>query len=302
MVMEIMVPRDGRSLSLDEFITRIDKQGYDMNDPASLVDIAPDFRRLANNKTFFSELMFDELEKTIEFQGQNLYGPTVFILHSCPNYFIRANIWKPISQVERTIEQFRYDICHDHNFDILTVGYFGPGYRSRVYRYDASEVEGVLGERVTMIPEGEITLEEGRVLLYRAKRDIHIQLPPPSLSVSLNLIPRNDSIQMPQFQFDEETRTICRYLQNSGAELVVRLAGMVGGDRVPDALDRIRRTHPAPHVRALAAVSHFMLVPAERDGIRRWLETSGGARERSIFEKEVELPGACLRLHQTISS
>lgn len=217
------------------------------------------------------------------------------MLHACSRYFIRANVWKPISALEESIEGFRYDICHDHNFDILTIGYFGPGYRARMYEYEENEVVGLLGERINMIPKGEITLSKNRVFLYRAKKDIHIQLPPESLSISLNFIPRNRRILEPQFQLDEDRRAICRYIHSSGSELIVRMVGLLGDARSVDALDRIRTTHVSVHVRALAAVSQVMLAPDEEDRVRQWLSDPGRLVERSIFEEEIRYPGACLR-------
>src|SRR5690349_24150140 len=185
MPLVIDLPPDTESLSLSEFIDCIDAKGYDFLDDTDLIDAAKYLKKLANNKDFLLDLMFEELRTLGEFQQRNFYGPQVFMLHRTKTYFVRANVWKPISNMERAVPDFQYDVCHDHNFDILTVGYLGPGYHARAYTYGARKVVGMLGEKVDLISEGIFTLHQGSVALYRAKRDVHIQLPSDELSISL---------------------------------------------------------------------------------------------------------------------
>jgi hypothetical protein len=295
MVMVVGVPQDDVSIALSDFIAILKNRKYDMCDRASLFEVATHFRHLSNNKTFLVDVILNELCSDGPFQAKNVYGPTVFMVHTCEDYFIRANLWRPISELERSIEGFRYDICHDHNFDILTVGYFGPGYRARTYSYDASVISGVLGERIAIKNEGEIQLTEGKMMLYKAKRDIHIQLPPKSLSISLNFIPRNKWISQPQYQFDEDSGVIVRYLHSLGNELTVRMAGVLGDDRAFNYLDQIRRTHPSPHLRALAAVSQARLRVKDSDSLQASLSPTRSSVEKHIFEIESREPGASLR-------
>jgi hypothetical protein len=295
MPLEIDLPPDTESISLSEFINCIDSAGYEFKENADLIDSAKYLKKLANNKHFLLDLMFEELRGVGEFQGSNFYGPQVFMLHRTDKYFVRANVWKPISQMEKAVPDFQYDICHDHNFDILTVGYLGPGYCSRTYTYDSSAVVGALGEKVDLVPGGLFTLHKGTVALYRAKKDVHIQLPPEELSISLNLIPKNDKTDELQLQFDEETGCIRRYLQSSGSETVVRFAGLLGQESWLELLGRIAATHPSPQMRALALVSQCRIAPELCSSIGPQANDGRAELIANIVRRELEDYGACLR-------
>ncbi|MGF1481486.1 MAG: hypothetical protein ACFB4I_18720 [Cyanophyceae cyanobacterium] len=296
MPLKIELPNDDVKISLDEFLSIVDSKNCNFDNQESILEIAPHLKHLSHNKRFLIEKNLEDLKDLANFQLLNYYGPQVFMLHTCDKYFVRANVWRTVSQLENSIDEFKYDICHDHNFDILTVGYLGPGYRARTYTYDITKVEGLLGEKVPMEAEGILTLEEGCVLLYRAKKDIHIQMPPDDLSVSLNFIPRNRKIDLPQFQFNEENSTICRYLHSSGKELVVRLAGLLGDENTFDVLDTIAQRHHSPHLRALAALSQIQIAPDKEESVYERLIKQGTVVERFIVDVEKENYGRCLTL------
>lgn len=158
--------------------------------------------------------------------------------------------------------------------------------------------QGVLGEHVNLTSCGEFSLPQGRTALYRAKRDVHIQMPPEELSISINFIPRNRWIDEPQFQFDEKTGTIVRYIHSSGSELMVRMGGLLPGEVSVETLERIVTSNASAHVRALAAVALYRAAPRSERWIPRWSEKPDRAVERSIFELELGSPGATLRPFQ----
>jgi hypothetical protein len=257
MPIDLKIPDVEGSLSLEEYVRAIEDGPYDLTRHDDLIASAPLLKRLANNKTFLIERMFDELRDQLKFQAGNMYAPEVLLLHASKNYFVRANIWKPISAAEEAIPGYQYDVCHDHNFDILTVGYLGFGYDCRSYTYDKDAYEGRLGEVIDLNSEGVFSLRNGKVALYRAKEDVHIQLPPDRLSVSLNLIPRGPVQNEMQFQFDEGSGTICRYLNFTALEAAVRVADVMGARESLDALIRIGRGHPSARVRALALAARI---------------------------------------------
>jgi hypothetical protein len=254
---DLEVPKGDDSLSLEEYVRAIDDGGFDLTRHDDLIASAPLLGKLANNKTFLLERMFDELRSQLRFQADNIYAPEVLLLHSAKNYFIRANIWKPISAAEEAIPGYQYDVCHDHNFDILTVGYLGLGYSCRSYTYDRSAYQGRLGEVVELASEGVFSLTNDRIALYRAKEDVHIQLPPAQISVSLNLIPRAPVQNELQFQFHESSGAICRYLNFSGLEAAVRVADVMRSRECDHALMRIGNGHPSARVRALALAAQI---------------------------------------------
>jgi hypothetical protein len=257
MPLDLEIFHESESLSLEEYIRAIEDGGYDLTRHEDLIASAPLLARLANNKTFLLDRMFDELRDQLKFQADNMYAPEVLLLHAAKDYFIRANIWKPLSSAELAIPEYQYDVCHDHNFDILTVGYMGPGYNCRSYMYDRSAYQGRLGEVVDLTSEGVFSLTNGKVALYRAKEDVHIQLPPDQVSVSLNLIPRGPVQNEMQFQFDEASGAISRYLNFTGLEAAVRVADLLRSRECLDALTRLGREHPSARVRALALAAQI---------------------------------------------
>ncbi|MFC9498444.1 hypothetical protein [Streptomyces sp. NPDC056982] len=260
-------PAGEDSMSLEQYVRAVDDSGYDLTRHEDLIASAPLLRKLANNKSFVIERMFDELRSQLRFQANNIYAPEVLLLHSTKDYFIRANIWKPISAAEETIPEYQYDVCHDHNFDILTVGYLGLGYSCRSYTYDRTAYEGRLGEVVALADDGLFSLANGQVALYRAKEDVHIQLPPDEISVSLNLIPRAPVQNEMQFQFHEDSGAICRYLNFSGLEAAIRVADVMRSRECADALVRIGNGHPSARVRALALTAQIHIDADRADQI-----------------------------------
>lgn len=298
MPLEIDLRHDDERLSLDEYVALLEAGRYDLANQDDLIASAPLLKKLNNNKDFIIDRAFAELKNCIQFQGINIYGPQVLLLHAASSYFIRANIWKPVTSVEEHIPGYRYDICHDHNFDILTAGYLGPGYRSRAYTYDSTACNGKLGEVVELKAEGIFTLTEGKVAMYRAKRDVHIQLPPERFSVSINLIPRANAQNELQYQIDESSRRICRYLDFSGAEVAIRFAGLLGSRECLDALSHISHEHPSAKIRALALVSQLKIATDRADAILAEMKATQTELVRHIVDSEMANFGACMTMYK----
>ena len=295
MPLEIKLPDDNECLSLDEYVECLEQGRYDLSDHNDLIASAPYLKKLGNNRDFLIDRIFTELKNSLQFQETNIYAPEVLLLYATSRYFIRANIWKPITKIEELVPGYRYDVCHDHNFDILTIGYLGPGYRSRAYTYDCTNCLGMLGETIDLVSEGIFTLSEGKMALYRAKQDVHIQLPPEQLSVSINLIPKGDAQNETQLQIDKSSRTICRYLGFSGAEVVVRLAGLLGSYEHLEVLARIANQHPSAKTRALALVSQLRIAPERADTIQAEMNVAQPMLVHHIVELEIANYGACMR-------
>ena len=295
MPVDLGIDEDDRTLTLEGYVRALEDGGYDLTRHEDLVASAPLLKRLANNKTFLLERMFDELRGQLRFQAGNMYAPEVFLLHATRDYFVRANVWKTMTVAEQSIPGFQYDVCHDHNFDILTVGYLGLGYRCRSYTYDREGYEGRLGEAVELEPEGLFSLTNGKVALYRAKEDVHIQLPPDRLSVSLNLIPRSPVQNELQFQFDETSGAICRYLNFTGLEAVVRVADLLGDEGNLEALSRIGDHHPSARVRALALAASIHIDPGRSEEVLSGLRASRSDDVRYLVDLELASYGSTMR-------
>src|SRR3546814_15340363 len=82
----------------------------------------------------------------------------------------------------------------DWSSDVCSSDLWGPGYVSDDYDYDPESVDGRLGEPMALNFVGRSRLSEGRMLLYRAHRDIHSHRPPERLSISLNIMDEGEHV------------------------------------------------------------------------------------------------------------
>lgn len=201
-----------RTLAPDEFLERVQGR-IDPTDAESLAECVEDFRALANDRNFVLEAFHRELEGFWQGSRKNAHQPQSIQLGNSRDFYLRANIWLPIAQGERT-ELFQkrlysYELPHDHNFTFLTVGYFGPGYETDIFEYDWERCVGFVGERAGCRFIGRYQLHPGRVMLYRGGRDIHVQYTPADVSVSLNLMGRNVDVNWDQqYIFDPKADTL----------------------------------------------------------------------------------------------
>jgi hypothetical protein len=125
-------------------------------------------------------------------------------------------------------------------------------------------------------------------MLYRAHRDIHSQLPPESLSVSLNIMDEGDHVPWrDQYIVDLEHGTIAKRPTLTSGELLLRCAvHLTGNGR--DVAAEFARAHPVPRARANAIAALAAVEPGEgrvtvlerglrdndarvRDDCQRWL-------------------------------
>lgn len=296
MPLELDCP-DTDAIGLEEFIESVEAGRVDPCDEGSLAAFAPQLRRLANNRRFLAEFVIRELENRCREQARhNRYGIQVVMLHVGRGYFVRANFWPSGNDsIVRASGQhaFFYDVPHDHNFSFLTVGYAGPGYWSDYYEYDYAEVAGYPGEAVRLRFIERSRLGRGRVLLYRAHRDIHRQLPPDTLSVSINLIGSSSrSDWSDQYRFDLAEQKIAGLLTTMPSAMVMRTALATGGEEGRALVESFADRHPSDHVRFDALVA---LVDGAADA-----EAKRGLLERGAGDPSVQISGLCRdRLNRT---
>lgn len=273
-------------ISLNDFMGEIDDGSYDLSSQSDLKVISKSLKKLNNHKSFLLDFIWDDLKNVERFQSANRYGPNVVMLHDRPEFFLRANIWRPLTKIEKSLPNFEYDVCHDHNFDILTSGYFGPGYQSRTYTYDSGEIVGKVGEHVELGAPEIFTLSEGRVALYRRHEDVHIQLPPESLSISLNLIPRGEHFNNPQFQFDEINSSIKKYLNCRAIDIFVRMAGSLGDEAMIEPLLYIAKNTTHSHLKVFSLASIIRIDKSLEKGIGKHTNNFTDL-EKHLFESEL---------------
>lgn len=273
---------DDTACSLGECIAALEAQGFEPNEEESLVGAARWLRRLGNERDFLAELMLAELKHRHRAgEAQTAYGAQVIMLSPLGGeFFLRANIWP--SREEHMYRAsgggaFVYELPHDHNFDFLTLGYFGPGYASDYYEYDYEAVAGAVGEPAGLRFVERATLDPGKIMHYRAHRDVHSQLPPAAMSVSLNVMHAPGSQGWTdQYRFDVERGTIAGVLSPGASEVFLRISVGLGCADARDLAEQFARSHPSERMRLTALDAQAgVLDPVARDELWRGAESSG---------------------------
>lgn len=270
------------SCSLPDAIEALAALDFDPREEESALAAAVWLRRLTNNPTFLSDLLLDRLTGRDAVAIESGYGPQAIILSPRRgNMFMRANIWPAEHDLclrNSGAGAFVYGVPHDHNFSFLTSGYLGPGYRSDYYEYDYEAVSGYAGEAAGLRFIERSALSKGKMMLYRAHRDVHSQLPAESLSVSLNVM-HVDPAQgwFDQYGFDLERDEITRVLSPNATEVFLRTAVASGAPEALDYAEWVGRSHPSDRLRlaSFEARAGLLEEPEERDGLWREAEAAG---------------------------
>lgn len=269
------------ALDLEEVTARLDESGVDLGDEASIARCADLLAGLQRNRDFLADRVIAALKASYADQLEiNRYSAQVFLLHRSPRgFYLRANLWPAARDAAYAASgpaTFSYGVPHDHNFSFLTTGYFGPGYVSDYYDYDPEAADGRLGEPLDLKFVERSHLAEGKMLLYRAHRDVHSQLPPESLSVSLNIMDEGDQIPWrDQYIVDLEHGTIAKRPTLTSSEMLLRCAvHLTGNGR--DVAEQFAKAHPVPRVRANAIAA----LAAVEEGEARVAVLERGLRDR----------------------
>lgn len=243
------------AIDLDECIARLDERGCDLTTLEGVAAVAQLLAGLAANGMFLAERAMAELkQRCAGQQASNRYGAQVLMLARRPGaWFIRANLWPAADDpvlLASGPEHYFYHVPHDHNFDFVTVGYRGPGYRSNWYERVGRPLAGVPGEAagLRLVEQGH--LGEGRVMHYRAHQDVHDQLPPSALSVSLNIVPDiSGTVWRDQFLFDTGRNLVAAVPTVSQGEILLGIAVQLGAGNGIDLAEQLARHHPCERAR-----------------------------------------------------
>ena len=245
-------------IELGDLVEALESGGFDPDDEDSLIDYSEALRGLSNNRRFLGDLVIEELKQGCMRQRTgSQYNPQAIVLHGSSRRFVlRANFWPAAHDnvvVNSGTSPFFYGLPHDHNFSFLTVGYHGPGYWSDYYEYDYADTIGVPGEPVDLRFVERTRLDPGKVMLYRKHRDVHSQLPPDALSISLNILALSAASEFcDQYRFDIQRGEVGRILNPSSLESLVMLAAHLGGDNGRDLVDDFAASHPSERIRFAA--------------------------------------------------
>lgn len=238
----------------------------DPRDDAAMRAASGRLSALQQNREFF----IDALRTELEIVGGSRNGMSRMTSSQAFNFGVRARedtsfiircaLWTPVvarnqASVDLTNKVYSYLTPHNHNFSLLTIGYYGPGYETLIYDYARDRSKGHVGEQVDLRFRERTRLEEGKIIYFKPLVDVHTQLHPVGVSVSLNLIGEHtDHITQAQHEFDLESSRIQGLLNgNSVAKQMIAFklaAELAVGDEFTDLLEFIARKHYSEHVRA----------------------------------------------------
>ncbi|HMO67360.1 MAG TPA: hypothetical protein PKE25_01625 [Novosphingobium sp.] len=137
---------------------------------------------------------------------------------------------------------------------------------------------GWRGEPVDLRFVERARLDEGKVMLYRAHLDVHRQLPPDALSVSLNIMHCSGAQGwLDQYAFDVDKGGVARILSNGSSEVFVRIAVGMGHGEATDLAHRFGRQHPSDRMRLACWTALASAAPDAdaRDDVWRMAEGAG---------------------------
>ena len=245
----------------------------DLTDQDSIAESAPWLRALANDRNLVANIFNENINKYLSGDTSDMYSPQSFMIAMKDNgkkrFYVRGNIWTPVAAASelRALEErvFSYNIAHDHDFRFMTVGYWGDGYETHIYEAEQAIVKGYIGESVPMRLLEKTRLPFGKVMLYRPYKDIHIQLPPPEMSISLNLMIQDlQPCSREQYFYDVERQVIAGYPYHAGSFsrcTLVQMASYVGNESTIDLLVDIYKREQHPRMRLTALDGLLQLVP-----------------------------------------
>jgi hypothetical protein len=178
---------------------------------------------------------------------------------------VRSVLWTPrtnVSDRARLLQDsvLTYSLPHDHNFSLLTIGHWGPGYTTEIFEYRNEEIVGYEGELVDIKFKEKVKLSEDKILFFKANNDIHTQFYPDDVSISLNvMVIENDAELKPQYVFDTEKGLIKGILQGHKISQLYGVFDMVDvlgfDEKMIELSTQILKTHPSDHIRNRALQS-----------------------------------------------
>ena len=275
---------DKEQIELDEYIDFCRSQTH-LSDRDKVLSDAYMLRRLANNKRFFLDFLNGQLRRVLQYDVKTDFTPPSFYLFSCDTFSVRAVLWLPCDAPDsEDATSLGYGVTHNHHFDFLTCGYYGPGYRTIVHLCDKRRMTGLVGEQVEAAFQDDTLLTPGKLMFYRHTEDIHVQYPPESLSVSINLIFPSHPEALEQCAFDPETWVITRHLDPMRTTTrLFQVARLLHNEQTVEQLLAIADKHCHPRVRSMAYFSLLSILPGSNADLLRQAGMDSSSFVRKLF-------------------
>jgi hypothetical protein len=243
--------------SFEEFIDEISKIIIFADEDSLLSCVDPLFK-ISNNSNFFKDYLNNQLSKNLNsFQKGNTYSEQSYMLYDCEYFFVRITYWpKLISNLKVRDSQmslFSYGMVHDHNFSLLTAGYKGDGYMTRLWEYDYESVIGYKNEEIQINFLEETKLYPGKAIYYRPSKDIHCQYPPEiEDSLAINIVLKSDDkFTKRQYEFDINQKKIKDIIYGTMAPnySLINLASFINNSKTIDLLLQLATEHKISLIR-----------------------------------------------------
>jgi hypothetical protein len=256
-------------ITFEEFIEFV-KKTITQEDEDSLLTCVDSLFKLCNNRSFLIEYFNKFFRSSFNpHEGNTFYSEQSFVLYSCKEFFVRATYWPTASKSEKTIireshdDLFAYGLVHDHNFQLLTAGYTGDGYRTKLWEYDYENVVGYSGEKVEIKFLEETTLSTNKALYYRPSRDIHCQLPPVlEDSIAINIITSSvHQSNRQQFEFNIKNQSIKKLFKGKHTyrHNLIDVASIINNSETVDLLAELATKSISPMFRRQSIESLYKI-------------------------------------------
>lgn len=242
MAIVIAIRASEEEITLEEFLKRCESK-IDMSNEESIMELGEDLASLARNKSFFAGYLRDQLleqiQKRTDIPTGLRYSDQCLIMGRRPGFYVRLASWDAPKRRAGSDDWdnhfYSYNFAHNHNFSLLTVGLYGPGYISDNYSIEIMPQLLQPGSPVVITRQASQQLTEGAVLMYKKWFDIHVQRAPSDYSLSLNLIV--DSPLTPQYSFDVRDGTVGKQIGGGDGDLIKAIEIMRGFS--PEMLDHL---------------------------------------------------------------
>ena len=140
-------------------------------------------------------------------------------------------------------------------------------------------VVGMPGEKVDLRFIEKSRLEPGKVMLYRAHRDVHNQLPADEMSISINIMEASPASPfLNQYRFDLKSCEIAGILTRTATEALLALAANHGGGNGRDLVESFAARHPCDRIR-FAALRELAAAEPDVDAGLEVLARGAGSAE-----------------------